>query len=130
MENGVGSAIQKWFNLQSISEAKSQLETMHLNYDLPRFLSTREFRRLSTRAARKRIKDGGEIQQALSSEMPQQEALKESLGAQSAAQMYLARDKWSVPDEDKLKECHPLTGHAFWQVILGASASGNTQSGL
>ena len=74
--------------------------------------------------------DGGEIQQALSSEMPQQEALKESLGAQSAAQMYLARDKWQVPDEDKLKECHPLTGHAFWQVILGASASGIAQSEL
>jgi hypothetical protein len=130
MEKCVGSAIQKWFNLQSISEAKSQLETMHLNYDLPRFLSTREFRRLSTRAARKRIKDSGEIQQALSSEMPQQEALKVSLGAQSAAQMYLDRDKWLVPDEDKLKECHPLTGHAFWQVILGASASGNAQSGV
>ena len=31
MEKGVGAAIQKWFNLQSIAEAKSQLETMHLN---------------------------------------------------------------------------------------------------
>ena len=56
MEKGVGAAIQKWFNLQSIAEAKSQLETMHLNYDLPRFLSTRQFRRLCTRAAMKRMK--------------------------------------------------------------------------
>ena len=121
MEKGVGAAIQKWFNLQSIAEAKSQLETMHLNYDIPRFLSTRQFRRLSTRAARKRMKDGGEVHQALASERPLQESLQEPLGALSGAQTYLARGQWKAPNEEKLKECHPLTGHAFWHVILAAT---------
>ena len=128
MEKGVGAAIQKWFNLQSIAEAKSQLETMHLNYDLPRYLSTREFRRLSTRAARTRMKDGGEVNQALASERPLQESLAEPLAAQSAAQIYLARDHWQVPNEEKLKECHPLTGHEFWYVILVATSSGIAHS--
>ena len=56
MEKGVGSATLKWFNLQSIAEAKSQLETMHLAFELPRFLATRSFTRLSTRTEMKRVK--------------------------------------------------------------------------
>lgn len=34
---GSGSAVLRWFNLQSITEVKSQLETMHLLFGTPRF---------------------------------------------------------------------------------------------
>ena len=40
---GAGSAIVKWFNLQSLTEVKSQLETMHLLFGVPRFFCSREF---------------------------------------------------------------------------------------
>ena len=33
----------KWFNLQSLTEVKAQLETMHLVFDVPRFFCSREF---------------------------------------------------------------------------------------
>ena len=74
------------------------------------------------------MKDGGEVNQALASERPLQESLAEPLAAQSAAQIYLARDHWQVPNEEKLKECHPLTGHEFWYVILAATSSGIAHS--
>ena len=74
------------------------------------------------------MKDGGEAHQALASERPLQESLQEPLGGLSAAQIYLARHQWQVPNEEKLKECHPLTGHAFWHVILAATAPGIAHS--
>ena len=43
---GSGSAVLRWFNLQSITEVKSQLETMHLLFGTPRFLCSWEFRHL------------------------------------------------------------------------------------
>jgi hypothetical protein len=36
---GAGSAIIRWFNLQSLTEVKSQLETMHLLFGVPRFFA-------------------------------------------------------------------------------------------
>ena len=45
-KQGAGSAVLRWFNLQSISEVKSQLECMHLIFGAPRFMCTREFRDL------------------------------------------------------------------------------------
>ena len=42
-QQGSGSAILKWFNLQSITEVKSQLETMHILFGAPRFICTRGF---------------------------------------------------------------------------------------
>eukprot|EP00959_Pyramimonas_sp_CCMP1952_P114701 2397902-Pyramimonas_sp.AAC.1 len=47
---GAGSAVLRWFNLQSISEVMSQLECMHLIFGAPRFLCTREVRHLYLRA--------------------------------------------------------------------------------
>ena len=49
-KQGAGSAVLRWFNLQSISEVKSQLECMHLIFGAPRFMCTREFRDLYLRA--------------------------------------------------------------------------------
>ena len=40
---GSGSAMLKWFNVQSITEVKSQEETMHLVFGGPRWLSSRGF---------------------------------------------------------------------------------------
>ena len=40
---GTGSAVLRWFNLQSITEVKSQLETMHLLFKAPRFVCSRDF---------------------------------------------------------------------------------------
>ena len=48
---GVGAAIMKWFNIQAASDVKSQLETMHLAFELPRFLSTRGWAGRSDRSA-------------------------------------------------------------------------------
>ena len=49
-QKGVGAAILKWFNLQSTTDVKSQLETMHLAFRLPRFLCTRSVRSLAVRS--------------------------------------------------------------------------------
>ena len=43
---GAGAAMLKWFNIQSLTEVKSQLEVMHLLYDAPRFFCNREFKDL------------------------------------------------------------------------------------
>jgi hypothetical protein len=37
LDKEAGSAILRWFNLQSCADVKSQLETMHLCFGLPRF---------------------------------------------------------------------------------------------
>ena len=47
---GSGSAMLRWFNLQSLTEVKSQLETMHLLFGVPRFFCSREFRDLWLRS--------------------------------------------------------------------------------
>ena len=39
---GTGSAVLRWFNLQSIKEVKLQLETMHLIFGAPRYICSRE----------------------------------------------------------------------------------------
>ena len=49
-QQGTGSAVLRWFNLQSISEVKSQLECMHLIFGAPRYMCSREFRHLYLRA--------------------------------------------------------------------------------
>ena len=48
-QQGTGSAVLRWFNLQSISEVKSQLECMHLIFGAPRYICSREFRNLYLR---------------------------------------------------------------------------------
>ena len=45
-QQGTGSAMLPWLNLQSITEVKPQLECMHLIFAVPCFLSTRELRHL------------------------------------------------------------------------------------
>ena len=45
-EQGSGAAVLRWFNLLSVTEVKSQLETMHLIFRVPRYLCSREFKDL------------------------------------------------------------------------------------
>ena len=58
---GAGSAILKWFNLQSLTEVKSQLETMHLLYGVPRFFCTREFTDLYLKSEIRQVKTAQQI---------------------------------------------------------------------
>ena len=45
-KQGTGSAVLRFFNLQSIAEVKSQLECMHLLFGAPRFICSRTFKHL------------------------------------------------------------------------------------
>ena len=45
------------------------------------------------------MKNADEVNQALPSTEPLEESLQETLGGLSAAQIYLARGQWQVPDE-------------------------------
>ena len=49
LNQGSGAAVLRFFNLSSVSDVKSQQETMHLCFNVPRFFCTREFRRLALR---------------------------------------------------------------------------------
>ena len=59
---GAKSAIAKFFNLAATQEVKTQGETMHLLFELPRWLSSRtSFKRLSTRSEARKLKSGEEV---------------------------------------------------------------------
>jgi len=60
-EKGFKSAAAKFFNLAAIQDVKSQLETMHLCFQLPRFLCSRSFRRLATRSEVRKIMRGNDV---------------------------------------------------------------------
>ena len=53
---GSGSAMLRWFNTASLSEAKSPLETMHIAFRLPCFLCSRESKRMSVRLQMRRVR--------------------------------------------------------------------------
>ena len=56
LNQGSGAAVLRFFNLASVSDVKSQQETFHLCFGLPRSLSSREFRRLALRPMMKKMK--------------------------------------------------------------------------
>ena len=53
---GTGAAVLRWFNLQSITEVKSQLESMHLIFGAPRYICSRQFRHLYLKAETRQAK--------------------------------------------------------------------------
>ncbi len=55
-EQGAGSAVLRWFNLQSITEVKSQLGMMHLLFGAPRWLCSREFKDMWLRSEMRKVK--------------------------------------------------------------------------
>ena len=110
---GTGSAVLKWFNLQSIAEVKSQLETMHLIFGAPRFLCSRQFRDLYLNS---------EFRQAKSREqIAQTESTAETIVCRSGHEVYTSRTTWKRPTQKALLEKHPLTCSPLWQEILIAT---------
>ena len=109
-EQGAGAAILKWFNLQSITDVKSQLEAMHLSFQLPRYLATREFRRLAVRSEVKRLVSSAAVATASSLDGP--------LLTRSAVDVYLSRTDFEEPSTAHLHEPHPSTGLPLWQFVL------------
>ena len=107
---GSGSAMLRWFNVQSITEVKSPLETMHLIFGAPRWLSSRGFTDMWLRSDIRKIKTPADISNASSS--------TEKLAFNSEAEKYWQRHEWAFPGEEDLLEKHPLTGAPFWREIL------------
>ena len=109
-QQGTGSAMLRWLNLQSITEVKSQLECMHLIFAVPRFLSTREFRHLylksETRQPNRKEKLLAKVD------------VSASIFEKSQAEHYVTRHMWEVPSERALKTHHPLTDEHLWNFIL------------
>ena len=100
----------RWFNLQSITEVKSQLECMHLIFAVPRFLSSREFRHLYFKSETRQAK----AKQKLLSEGDATTSIVEK----SQAEHYCTRHTWEVPSDRALQQHHPLTDEPLWKFIL------------
>ena len=109
-DQGTGSAVLRWFNLQSVTEVKSQLECMHLIFGAPRHLCSREFRDLYLRAETRQPKTKERL---LAENNP-----RASLLEKSPAEHYVTRHTWEVPSEGALLKRHPLTDEPFWKLIL------------
>ena len=107
---GSGSAMLRWFNVQSITEVKSQLETMHLIFGVPRWLCSRGFTDMWLKSDLRKIRSPADISRANSN--------AERLSLTSDAEKYWQRMEWSFPGEGDLLENHPLTGRPFWRDIL------------
>jgi hypothetical protein len=110
---GSGSAVLRWFNLQSITEVKSQLEAMHLIFGTPRYVCSREFRHLFLNSEIRPLKSRQQIDEA--------DSKKEAITAKSGAEAYVERDKWACPSETALRSRHALTRKPFWITILEAT---------
>ena len=120
-----GSAMLRWFNLTSMAEVKSQLETMHLCFQLPRSLCSRDFRRLAVKSEYKKLRDIGELHPGL----PE----NETLTLRGPAEVYLARRETLCPEEAHLHEPHPITGQPLWAFIadrLGGTRPSDWQGHL
>jgi len=107
---GSGSAMLRWFNVQSITEVKSQLETMHLIFGAPRFLCSRDFSDMWLRSEIRKIRSPQDIAQASSS--------TEKLTSDTDLEKYRNRLSWTMPCDQDLVQGHPLTGVPFWCSIL------------
>jgi hypothetical protein len=117
-QQGSGSAILRWFNLQSITEVKSQLETMHLLFGAPRFLCSREFKDLWLRSEVRIAKSPGQITEDYATSKSQALPAKESIVCKSGAEIYVHRHTWEVPSRHAFLQKHPRTGLPWWQEIL------------
>ena len=105
-----GAAMLKWFNVQSITEVKSQLETMHLIFGVPRYICSRDFSDMWVRSDMRKIKSPQDIAKASDR--------SEKLAQETELEKYWSRLAWSLPQEQDLLQQHPLTGVPFWKSIL------------
>ena len=109
-QQGPGAAMLKWFNVQSITEVKSQLETMHLIFGVPRYICSRDFSDMWVRSDMRKIKSPQDIAKASDR--------SEKLAQETELEKYWSRLAWSLPQEQDLLQQHPLTGVPFWKSIL------------
>jgi hypothetical protein len=95
--------------LAATQEVKTQGETMHLLFELPRWLSSRtSFKRLSTRSQARKLKTDQEV-----------DAKDEKILHPSAATMYFNRlAKFKLPSEHALLEVHPARENPLWVDVL------------
>ena len=107
---GSGSAVLRWFNLQSITEVKSQLETMHLLFKAPRFICTREFKDIYLRSEMRQGKTREQIAESKSKD--------ESIVNKSVLEAYWSRHEWKLPDSKTLQSKHPSSRLPLWLDIL------------
>ena len=100
-EKGFKSAAAKFFNLAAIQDVKSQLETMHLCFQLPRFLCSRSFRRLATRSEVRKIMRGNDV--------TEQSCAKGSCTFESALEVYISRCQLQAPKAKTMMSKHPVS---------------------
>ena len=117
---GTGAAVLRWFNLQSITEVKSQLEAVHLLSGTPRYLCSREFKILYMNSEIRLLKSKDQIAHA--------ESKDESIAVRSRAEVYINRDQWNLPTRSALLTKHPLSRRPLWREILAIVASPVTDS--
>ena len=98
---GAGSAILRWFNLPSLTEAKSQLETRHLVFGVPRFFCSRDFRDLWLKSEIRQVKSKEQIGLC--------ETQDASLTSRSGADVYITRFGWKLPPQTALLAVHPAS---------------------
>ena len=110
---GAGAAMVKWFNLQSLTEVKSQLETVHLLYGVPRYFCSREFRDLWLKSEVRQLKTKAQISKSESKQV--------SIATPSAAEVYVSRFAWSAPSQNALLDVHVATRRPLWREILRAA---------
>ena len=117
---GAGSAMLRWFNLQSLTEVKSQLETMHLIAGVPRYFSSREFKDLWLKSKLRQLKSREEIEKSENKEV--------SLASRSSADVYICRFEWELPSQFALLDLHPASKRPLWIEIL--TAAGRTPADI
>ena len=112
---GTGSAVLRWFNLQSITEVKSQLETMHLLFKAPRFVCSRDFGDLRLKSEVRMPKTVEQIGNS--------EGKTDPFSLRSFAEKYWSRHDWKLPERGELAKRMPSSGRPLWQEILRCTGS-------
>ena len=100
----------KCFNMAATQEVKSQLETFHLLFRLPRYLCSREFKRLALKSELRKIVSPDKIKDVALEDVV--------LTSKTPAETYLERQRFDVPTPAQLEAKHPLSGLCLWQHIL------------
>jgi hypothetical protein len=112
---GAGSAVLRWFNLQSLTEVKSQLQTMQLFFGVPRFFCSREFKDLWLKSEIRQVKDKSAIATG--------ETKEAAVAGKSDAEVYASRSARQLPSTSALLDTHPATKRPLWHDILTAAGT-------
>ena len=110
---GAGGDMVKWFNLQSLTEVKSQLEAVHLLSGVPRFFCSRGFKDLWLKSEVRQLKTKAQIAASESKHV--------SIASPSAAEVYVSRFGWDLPSHNALLDVHVAKRSPLWREILSAA---------